>query len=1131
MASSNPFKHKLIVGRELYNNSSKPERSVVSNIKTLDLSYSEDQKKLEELKKDSYASLKSQKPDSVKTGIDQAQNVKFIELNKNIQSKNRYAHILKLNIVESDYREDSSIWYAYYSDDKKFEWSFDPKAIPSKKNTDISDAERRARIDLSKFIRLPISYTSSSDSLSVRGVSPHATAASYWQPFYTSVRTAQALDRIKPSSISGLRSAEKRAMSKANYDIDQIRKDNSDYDDITDKKLKDNADKVNTILKKAIESRRGITTRNIQSLIKKSRALTSGSNFMRGSMPHHKTQYLSDLIQPFLARIDDSNYKPDPRSIYPLMIVDDVTPRNMMMKYGIQAENSIRVDFMEVVHPVAVITGNTTGAQDMILSYLKANNYKELVDSAMITYGATSSEQLADSSIYHVGSDGMTRRLMISSKSGGQGANLVNLQVAYAEIRSNPEANKRFKEMLKKVNSNTIYKTAWAIIRSFIVSPNSTMTAMNILLNTAELSRSDIEFINTLITTHDLNQEKDIENDPFSDEGDDIVTEAKEIRKISDEIKSKFSAKLKAIYNNYPKEQDDITRLVMGVNKDVMDQYNEPEIKQAFSEIVSWLFNHSATVQVDTHSTLSNDVLTINNLTTTWPSTRTESVNLFMDQSGRYVKYKLEINGYSFESKGAELEDRKDIESKQEEAYKREMASRVTTSDWVKPDAIDMNDDSSRLTTAKAYNDAKFSNRISRDIKLNQVTMWQWAGAPYTLEKIKSKGMSDENINSILNARNKLIVSIETGRELRESIYESISRLKEDDEESESRKVAQARNSAKQALMNLKNTNWQVYQTLVQEIQRIEQEKKDAEKYKDRSSGFIKVLQFLSGYNVTTKNQLVAFIKNLVSGKQSNTEKFIANFNNLMSDSSVRALISDAERLNLSEADNISDYEEKAEKFIIAIYWAIKLYQFNLEKNSEQASIAYQNLLSTMSDISPAFTLPKRAGKLAQKQEVPQTPKQIAIQLISKFLSDNGVKATLNSAFVIATQIINGTLPNIQKIVSDFKVLMNNDVVKSIIKITTVDQIKHPKAVLNEVNLTENDIETAITVIYWALVLARYKEIGYDKNNKQYNEVIQKLQAFASKASSAVNREFLKSIKQNLKESRKSILKTLLTYH
>jgi hypothetical protein len=199
---------------------------------------------------------------------------------------------------------------------------------------------------------------------------------------------------------------------------------------------------------------------NIVNLVSTSKARSSGRNKFRSFFPARKKEYLTELINKFIENPDD------PSAVYPMTIVDNVDPRSTMTNIGIGNAKSVTTDFMEIVHPIAVTSGNVTGnARNMILEFLGAKSYEELMKTATISYGGTNTEKLVDSYVFNKGENG-TRKILLSSKSNkGSPASVKSLEVAKNEVLKNPQSAKMWE---REVAQNDEYAVALEFLDTII---------------------------------------------------------------------------------------------------------------------------------------------------------------------------------------------------------------------------------------------------------------------------------------------------------------------------------------------------------------------------------------------------------------------------------------------------------------------------------------------------------------------------------------------------------------------------------------------------------------------------------------------------------------------------------------
>lgn len=947
LLEASPDKFQLTRGRVLYNPAQTDEHAVITKRNTLDLTKEEDQATFNRLKRKYGAALWN-----TKRSAERSANTKIIPLNSPTYTQDgeskqkRYAHILSIQVTSGP-REDEIIYYVIYTNSDKFDWDINP-------STAIIAKDQSKEINPENFSRLPTTIDNSVVSKDKAGP-----AINYWQPFYSSKKTSQAVDRIKPSNISGLANND-LAFNKPS-DLSSLDDKKKQYwektfgkkiDSMTEKQ-KETA--VNDYLVKQIKNpgRIGLQQINqdiqqntrIQQLILGSRARTVGKNYQRSFFPQKKKQFLSDLLEPFIANPNN------PRAIYPLEILDDSTPEKMMSKVGIQDTGSITSDFMEVIHPIALMTGNTTGnAQRMVLEFLGAKSYAELQKNALISYGGTSTEQLVDSYILNQ-VDGKVRKLMISSKSGGgMPAKLRSLKVAYDEVMRNPTARKMFEDEILD-NSDIRYIKAWNFIETIMDSTNY-LAAFDLATKFRIATSEDAQLFEKLVQQYGLEKEEPVDTDD-EDSDDEQIKEGKhQVKKIPDEIMRGFSNGVKAAYKSAEENSNQVARLVNGLWKTMIV---EIQSSPAFSNIVSWLFNHSATVQVNTHSSTKGNRFVLNNITATWPSQAVERADLVIEKKGIGVSFKIMINGYQekFGTDDTGLSDRagtvKDIDP---------LSKNIDTSDWASPDNIE----DGKVSILKALLSAGKLGVSPHEIAINQINTWKWAGSNYTLAQIQDYGITGDNYNDIVNKRsnliklissdaapNKVIASLTTSgvkaiKDLLTKPRKSRKALQEDDDakieaEKEAQGVKAALVKAYQDLLNVSKTDKALWQTLVGEVNqpRVRGQRKAKYPVANTNPGFNEVLAFFNKYGVTAHANLTDLVSNILKDKLSDTREIMLDFRQLLSNPIVQSIINQETKDTLSEllSENIALMErnpptklnqETVNEYLTLLYWTMWLY-------------------------------------------------------------------------------------------------------------------------------------------------------------------------------------------------------------
>ncbi len=598
----------LTVGKQLYDPYHPEYQAKISKLENIDLQNPQHRKyftdlytkmgggKFNQFKQQNSGAERSEELGKLR--LQAINDTRFIPLNS--KNGSRFAHALYIDIHRENTPTGKMV-YVFFDNQPTKKWNMDPKPGTGR-DTRAGD-------------RLPISIA----AIGQRG------AGSYWQPLAAHHATAQARDRLEPTNISGIAQRDKD-LANINIEIDQ----------------------TNGKLVRALENPDRISVGNIKQIIQSSRARRDEINKMRSAFPAVKKQYLADLLDVFIRNPGN------PGEIYPLVLIDNTAPEKMLAKTGIESTSSITTDFFEIIHPIALISGNATGnAQRMILEFLGASSYQELAKRALISYGAKGNTPLVDSYIYAKGDDGVIRKLQLSSKSGvGRAASLSSLATAINEIKNNSVASRMYDE----IKNNPKFSTAFDIINKLVEGSKNNIPKYQSAFELADamdiIPPGDVELAGRLARFYKSNG-----GNLDQDEEDTENTSTSKFR-IPPQLLAEFSPKTLQILKSAPKNEDEFKRLINGLWLTMADIINKtPE----FSQLVTWIFNHSATVQVNTHSEKEKEQgkLILSNITATWPSQTVDKAEL-VASGGENINFSISINGYKqkFGNTGSELTDR-----------------------------------------------------------------------------------------------------------------------------------------------------------------------------------------------------------------------------------------------------------------------------------------------------------------------------------------------------------------------------------------------------------------------------------------------------------------------------------------
>jgi hypothetical protein len=423
---------------------------------------------------------------------------------------------------------------------------------------------RVIEVETTKNTRIKYIYYSNresivDDEILLRSLPVDSTGTLNWHTVDVTTRTLQAQDSLSPSKLSNLSdlsfsAPENEFTSKAGLnDRGEFTKDEQD-------RINDD----NERLKQAIKGDDLITVDNIAELVR----TQTGRGFTE-----KKTNYLANLLKVFTEKTNS------PNSIFPLKLTGGSTVIGTSSAIGISDSNSITVNFMEVIHPIALLTGNCRGnGKDMLLSYLEADSWDDLKKNAKISY-PTGNYPLIDSEIFYPSEKGrgFTRVMVSSKKAGGMTVSFAGINGAWKECQqlANEKWNKEVKPL---IDGDFEYFAAWTILELFLSSASGEEALAK--------WREAAEYLEL-------------------EENDDVITA-------------------------------------------VSEKLNEGN---AFSELVIWIYNHSAMIQVDTyedeHGGHGKDKATVlTNIVATWPSQLAEKVRIEKPTGGNvYSRVKLNVNG------------------------------------------------------------------------------------------------------------------------------------------------------------------------------------------------------------------------------------------------------------------------------------------------------------------------------------------------------------------------------------------------------------------------------------------------------------------------------------------------------
>jgi hypothetical protein len=583
--------------------------------------------------------------------------------------------------------EEAEAVYIKYTNIKNFVWNMNPNEAPEN--------------------RLPVRE----EYANLNGT---GTGGKYWQPFLSKVASSKKRDALKPSDFRSL----------------SIRIDATNRQ-VADQILNDKAINFNTI-KRIINGNK--------------------SNSQFSTYPNIKRQYLSELISKFT---DESGSKP-----YPMILVNygdyiepgvtaskdsntidykDAIKSDLLSQTGLERIQSLTVDFMEIIHPVALVNNSLNGnANKKILEFLGANSFQELQSGASIQFhgigeGARTNTPLIDSIVYYRG-----RKIEISSKkAGGMGASLSNLADKLREVLTSDIGA----ELRRLVNSDERYRKSFKFLNSILESGRG--------------EQYKVAF--EMLSSEDLSVAERVREEMRATSANGQHLTPQELQTHGFSI-SVIQAYEKNKQNTVPAKYSKWQLLMNAVWTTVTDKLNS---NPAFGNLVTWIFNHAAVIQVDTHTqeikTKDGRAEVLTNIIGTWPSQVVETVKLSPTLGGENVKYSLLINGYKDQSFSVGDNDTSPLSDKDKAANTTPERptggdTYTTTQDTLGPGSRSLD-----IPDTRGYRTGiDIDTKNLKDSKSKSV-LWQWAGSGYDSQTIKQWGGTPTTIKSILEYRSKII--------------------------------------------------------------------------------------------------------------------------------------------------------------------------------------------------------------------------------------------------------------------------------------------------------------------------------------------------------------------------------------
>lgn len=387
-----------------------------------------------------------------------------------------------------------------------------------------------------------------------------------------------------------------------------------------------------------------LTVKNIVDLVQNSTYVPFGStsgrkdddelNF-RARQKQKQTPLLASILKTFITKPDQGE------AIYPMMIVPSV--KDLPQQYGTAVENAISIDFGEVIGPVALVTGNATGnASRLSREFLDAET-SDLMKSATIHFNAGAGDPLYDSFIEY---DGRVVGLSSKGHNGGgaasAGTSISSLATAIAEVKANPNAVKLLKKLLGDAENRRMFSAVSLIAQDAAHGLKWGKTLRMLQMLDPSYSSKDMY--------------SDIRHIRSLGRGQTNNVGAGATRQFNSGLSEYLRGKIASAPGKKTSEVVAFERFLKVTNSDLTKSLNQ---NPKFSEICTWILNHSATVQVDLYTSRSGGgvgtlkeatvdyggAVVMTNVVATWPSTRVDTVELLEDSKD--LKFMLGINGYA----------------------------------------------------------------------------------------------------------------------------------------------------------------------------------------------------------------------------------------------------------------------------------------------------------------------------------------------------------------------------------------------------------------------------------------------------------------------------------------------------
>lgn len=387
---------------------------------------------------------------------------------------------------------------------------------------------------------------------------------------------------------------------------------------------------------KNLKSQRTITVKNIADLVARStysptdntlNNLSSAELKHREAQKQQQTPLLSAILGAYIKRPDRGS------GVYPLQVLPDVAD---LRQWGTAVENSVAIDFGEVVAPVALVTGNATGNAVRLSREMLGATTSELMRGATIHFNAGAGDQLYDSFIEYRGKVvGLSSKGHVAGAPASAGTSISSLGHAINEVKASPAALKRLKPLLRDPQNKRMFDTISILAdeAGHGLKWDKTLRILNLIdraYNTTDMY-SDIRHIKTLSTDERAN-----------------------MKRLTGGLSQYIRDKISAASARRKEDSSAFAKFLRAANTEITTALNSDP---RFSEVCTWVLNHSNTVQIDLYTSKSTvkeargrvgpdygGALVVTNIVATWPSTRVDTVKLLENVTD--LRFMLGVNGY-----------------------------------------------------------------------------------------------------------------------------------------------------------------------------------------------------------------------------------------------------------------------------------------------------------------------------------------------------------------------------------------------------------------------------------------------------------------------------------------------------